>query len=105
MQLGTHQHHSTVAESSPGSPPRRVGRVEEYEIDGEIVLYDPKRNRTHVLNPTAAVVWRLCDGSRHFQQLADDMAALFDEDPQVIKQDLSRVLEELGRAHLLRHAV
>ncbi len=86
-----------------GSRPRRVRRIEEYEIDGEIVLYDPQRNRTHVLNATSAVVWRLCDGTRDFDQLVDDMSILFDMDSAVIARDLSRVLEDFGRAHLLRH--
>ena len=94
-----------VLEPCSGSQPRRVRRIEEYEIDGEIVLYDPQRNRTHVLNNTSAVVWRLCDGTRDFDQLVDDMSLLFDLDPAVIAQDLRRLLTEFGRAHLLRHVV
>ncbi len=86
-----------------GHSPRRVGRVVQHEIDGEIVLYDPKRNRVHTLNPTAAVVWQLCDGSRAADQLAEDMAILYDKDLSVIKQDLSQVLKEFEKSHLLRH--
>ena len=70
-----------------GSRPRRVRRIEEYEIDGEIVLYDPQRNRTHVLNATSAVAWRLCAGTRDFEQLVDDMSILFDMDSAVIALD------------------
>ena len=93
----THTHTHT------GQFPRRVGRVVQHEIDGEIVLYDPKRNRVHTLNPTAAVIWQLCDGSRTADQLAEDMAILYTMDLSVIKGDLSQMLRELEESHLLRH--
>jgi len=92
-------------QSSKVFKPRRVGRVVQYEIDGEIVLFDPKRNRVHNLNPTAAVIWQLCDGSRTVEELAEDMAILFDTYMEVIKSDLTEFLEEFGKGHLLRHAV
>ena len=92
-------------EPCSGSRPRRVRRIKEYEIDGEIVLYDPQRNRTHVLNATSAVVWRLCDGTRDFEQLVSDMSILFYVAPAVIARDLSQVLKDFGRSHLMRHVV
>ena len=104
MQLkGIHLPPESGTAKHTGDSPRRVGRVVQHEIDGEIVLYDPKRNRVHTLNPTAAVVWQLCDGSRTADQLAEDMAILYDMDPSVIKRDLSQVLGEFEKSHLLRH--
>ncbi len=98
-------HPESLIGTHTGDSPRRVGRVVQHEIDGEIVLYDPKRNRVHTLNPTAAVIWQLCDGSRTVDQLAEDMAIMYDMDQVVVKRDLIQVLEDFGKAHLLRHAV
>ena len=32
------------------------------EVDGEVLIYDQKTNKAHCLNPTAAKVWKYCDG-------------------------------------------
>ena len=87
------------------SKPRRVGRVTQYEIDGEVVLYDPSRDRVHTLNNTAAVIWQLCDGSRTIDELTVEMAELYEVDPGVVELDVPDILEQLGTVHLLRHAV
>lgn len=102
-QEGNHHRPEGRIAAHKGDSPRRVGRVAQHEIDGEIVLYDPKRNRVHTLNPTAAVIWQLCDGSRTIDQLADDMAILYGMDLSLIKRDLSQVLREFETSHLLRH--
>ena len=38
--------------------------VEMEVVEGEVLLYHPQQTRAVYLNPTAAVVWGLCDGSR-----------------------------------------
>jgi hypothetical protein len=40
------------------------------ELSGEIVVYDRQRHRAHCLNPTAAHVFRLCDGRTTVKELA-----------------------------------
>lgn len=42
--------------------PRRIAGVEERQAGDDLVLYEPTAGRLHVLNATAARVWRLCDG-------------------------------------------
>ena len=85
--------------------PRRVGRVARYEIDGEVVLFDPKRNRVHNLNLTASVIWELCDGTRTVEELAEDMACLFEVEVAVVHSDVKRTVTDFSRSHLLRHGL
>ena len=40
-------------------------------IGDQLVVYDQKRRRLHVLNRSAALVWRHCDGHRDVAQLAE----------------------------------
>ena len=35
------------------------------ELDGEAVIYDEETTELHHLNPTATIVFALCDGSIH----------------------------------------
>lgn len=40
------------------------------EVDGEVLVYDLKRDQAHCLNASAALIWRLCDGNSSIDQLA-----------------------------------
>lgn len=40
------------------------------EMDGELVVYDTARAQANVLNPTAAVIWKLCDGKTSVNEIA-----------------------------------
>ena len=40
------------------------------EIADEVVLYERTTWRAHCLNPSAAAVWRLCDGHRSVAEIA-----------------------------------
>lgn len=44
--------------------PRRVDGLEAHEVEDGLVVYQDATDRVHYLNPVAAVVFELCDGSR-----------------------------------------
>jgi hypothetical protein len=79
-----------------------VAEIVEYEIDGEVTLFDPQRDQVHLLNQVAAVIWRLCDGSRTVEQLVEDVSLLFeDAHPDLVREDLRQLLVDLERSQLL----
>jgi len=47
--------------------------------DDGYLAYDVARNRLHRLNPSAALIIELCDGTRSAASLVDDLALLVDE--------------------------
>ena len=49
--------------------PAPLANLEIEIIDGEVLLYHPQQTRAVYLNPTAAVVWGLCDGSRTIREI------------------------------------
>lgn len=51
-------------------PAARVEDVVITESAGEVLVYDKLRHQIHHLNRTAAVIWRLCDGSRSVHDVA-----------------------------------
>jgi len=48
--------------------------------DDGYLAYDVRRNRLHRLNPSAALIIELCDGTRSAASLVDDLAALVADD-------------------------
>ena len=57
--------------------PRRVESLEVNEADDGLVVYDPARDQVHHLNPSAAVIFDLCDGSRDLEAIAAVLADVY----------------------------
>ena len=45
--------------------------LDVHEVDDGLVVFDASTDRVHYLNPTAAVVFAFCDGTRTTDDLAD----------------------------------
>ncbi len=95
----------SVSESR-GSPsasmPWRAEHVAERLVEGEMVLYDSAHQRVHILNPTAAFIWQLCDGDHTPAAIVDTLAARYPEHRSAIEADVLGLLEAFRSAGILR---
>ena len=83
-----------------------TARTEELivqEVGGETLVYDLKSNHAHCLNPTAAFVWRKCDG-RHSM---DEIARLLQQEMNAPASEelVSLAVKQLEKAQLLQGMV
>jgi hypothetical protein len=77
---------------------KRNGVLSE-QLEDELIVYDPDRNRGHCLNRTAALVWRHADGEHTVGALA---AILREElDPVADENLVWNALDRLNAVHLL----
>lgn len=53
---------SALHATGEATRPLRRTDVHERELDGEALVYDPRTADTHLLNPTARMIWHACDG-------------------------------------------
>src|SRR5271165_6055700 len=83
--------------------PRR--EVVTVEIDGDAILYDELWESTHLLNPTAAIVWRLLDGESQLDELASDLADAFGVAVEDVLGEVVMLVRELGQRGLLKHVM
>ena len=85
--------------SEPRIPRARTEGLVIRALPEEVLVYDLERDRAHCLNPTAAFIWKHCDGQTSMagmvQMLAREFNAPFDAAVVWL------ALEQLGRAHLL----
>ncbi len=56
---------------------RQVPALELSEVLDGFLVYQAERDRLHYLNPTAAAVLQMCDGSLRAAELAEVVAAAF----------------------------
>jgi hypothetical protein len=82
-------------------PARRKG-VTTREIGGETLLYGDEGKAIHVLNPTAKLIWDLCDKEHEIADMERVIRSRFSvPDDQDVVGDVRRTLEELADKGLL----
>ena len=84
-------------------PKARSYKLLVHDVGGEVIIYDQHRETAHRLNPTAAFVWRHCDGSTSVETLTTLLAQEFGvpEDPNLVHLALNR----LDQAELIKEPV
>lgn len=64
-----------------GDRPRFRPDVVFRPLGPEWVLYDPESRKVHVLNATAALVWRLCDGEHRTEDMVRTLRETVEPSP------------------------
>lgn len=82
-------------------PLRRFDEIAERVLDGDLIVYDLKHQRVHILNPTAAFIWQRCDGQHALEDIVADLAQHFSENDAVIHADVLPILQSYAAEGLL----
>lgn len=69
------------------------------ELPDELLVYDLERHKAHCLNPTAALVFKRCDGRSSVRQITRALGRELDAAPD--ERLVWLALERLEKAHLL----
>ena len=86
-------------------PPYPTARrdVELRRVGSEWVLFDARRERAHVLNLTAAVVWTYCDGLHGTEQIvAAIRRQVAGADQPAVPDDIQAVLQRFAAEGLFQ---
>jgi hypothetical protein len=70
-------------------------------VGAEAVIYVPESVELHHLNPSAALVYQLCDGSGTVKELARDIAEELDLPPAETLQQVRRVVTHFRYSGIL----
>ena len=90
-------------ENAAFQPERRSDLIFR-EIEGEFVVYSPSGDRSALLNPTAAMVLELCDGSRTPGEIAAKISESFSVPPEEVLRDVEAALAKLSENEFLEPA-
>jgi hypothetical protein len=87
----------------PAKPKRKPDIVAK-DIGREVVLYSSQQEGIHILNPTARLIWELCDGEHTLGEIEQALRANFSipSDYSVI-EDIQNTLEVFVTKDLLTH--
>ena len=80
--------------------PRQTQHLEVTEAEDGLVVYDPRHDMVHHLNPTAALIFDLCDGTRSADMIGEVVREAFGLD-QAPEPEVTEGLEDLATRKLI----
>ena len=81
--------------------PEPANGIDVHEVEDGFVVFDATTDRVHYLNPTATIVFSLCDGTRTSAQVAELVRAAWDLDAAPI-DDVDACIAQLRGEGVLR---
>ena len=75
--------------------PTPVPNVRVEAIEGELLLYHPQQTRAIYLNPTAAIIWSLCDGHRRIGEIIRLIEEGYPESKENLSEEVFATLAQL----------
>ena len=81
--------------------PVPVADVRVETIEGELLLYHPQQTKAIYLNPSAAVIWSLCDGRRRIGEIIALIAASYPEPKDHLTEEVFASVAQLRDSGVL----
>jgi hypothetical protein len=78
---------------------RREGLIVQELVD-ETLVYDLRRHKAHCLNPSAALIWQHCDGTRSLKQVCQSVSKQLKR--EVAAEEVTYGVEQLAKAGLIK---
>ena len=67
------------------------------QIDGELLLFHPGQTTIIYCNPTASLIWQLCDGRHTVQDIIQLLSAAFPEAATSIPAEIETTLQQFAQ--------
>ena len=81
--------------------PRAREGLTVVELDGEAVIYDEGSGDLHHLNPTATIVFGLCDGASTMREMSVDISEAFEVPADEVEAQVRALIRQFRKADLL----
>lgn len=88
----------------PDYLPRKAADVLELDMEDGLIVYNHDSSLVHHLNPSAMVIWGICDGEATVGQLAAEVADEYSLVGQNVLRDLQSLIAELDALGLIEDA-
>ena len=80
---------------------RRLNAVTTHQVGQDLLLLDIESDRIHQLNQTASFIWQKCDEAASAEDIVRSLAAVFDVEERVARQDVTETLTRLRALKLV----
>ncbi len=77
-------------------------KITTRDVDEGVLVHDERSGKVHVLNRSAGMVFRLCDGTHLRGEIAEKLASEGGVDISRARTDVDAVVDNFARLGLLR---
>jgi Coenzyme PQQ synthesis protein D (PqqD) len=85
----------------PGYRPRKCADVLELDMGDGLILYNHDGDLVHHLNPSAGIVWQICDGTATVAELAADISSEYGLEVERAQTEVAGVIAEFDALGLV----
>jgi hypothetical protein len=78
-----------------------VPGVQVEAVEGECLVFHPEHARAVYLNPSAALIWGLCDGLRPVREVCRMIRESYPDAPESLPEDVTATLAQLEEYRIL----
>lgn len=76
--------------------------IRSISVEEELMLHDAATKQVYTLNPTAALIWSLCDGAHTLDQIVTAVSTQFGKTTSAdIQQDVQQTVASFKKYNLL----
>lgn len=84
--------------------PIKRAEILELDMGDGFIVYNHESNLVHHLNPSASIMWQLCDGEATVKDLAQEIAEEYQLDRDRVRYEVAGLIGELDTLGLVENA-
>lgn len=100
--------HGPASEQSVTVPddyvPIKRAEILELDMGDGFIVYNHESNLVHHLNPSASIMWQLCDGDATVKDLAQEIAEEYQLEMDRVRYEVAGLIGELDTLGLVEDA-
>jgi hypothetical protein len=81
--------------------PARTTELEIRDVDNQVLVHDAAHDKVHVLNRTAGIVLKMCDGTRSSAEIAHVLSDATGTDISVVIRDVDAIVRDFTTLQLV----
>jgi hypothetical protein len=73
------------------------------KIDDELLLYHPSQTVIMYCNPSASLIWQLCDGERTIEEIISLLSAAYEQPVEAMTSEVTTTLQQFHQRQAIEY--
>jgi hypothetical protein len=83
--------------------PRQKSDYRLEKIDDELLLYHPNQTVIMYCNPSASLIWQLCDGERTVEEISSLLSAAYEQPLEGMTSEVTKTLQQFHQRRAIEY--
>jgi hypothetical protein len=83
--------------------PHRIPAFRLEKIDDELLLYHPSQTTIMYCNPSASLIWQLCDGERTVEEIIALLSTAYEQPVEAMSTEVTTTLRQFHKHRAIEY--